>query len=50
MENVISFHTVKGIHRKHRVEDHKLKETFQNMVLGYEIDLQKHIEVLQAMS
>ena len=38
-----------GLLRKHRVEDHKLKETFQNMLLGYEIDLQKHIEVLQAM-
>ena len=30
--------------------DHKLKEAFQNLVLGYEIDLQTHIEVLQAMS
>ena len=38
-----------GLLRKHRVEDHKLKETYQNRVLGYEIDLNKHIEVLAAM-
>ena len=38
-----------GLLRKHRVEDHKLKDSFQNLVLGYEIDLKKHIEVLQAM-
>ena len=30
--------------------DHKLKETFPNLVLGYEIDLQKHLEVFQAMN
>ena len=38
-----------GLLRKHRNEDHKLKDSFQNLVLGYEIDLKKHIEVLQAM-
>ena len=38
-----------GLLRQHKIVDHKLKETFQNQVLGFEIDLKKHLEVLQAM-
>ena len=37
-----------GLNRKHRVEVHKLKETYQNLVLGYENDLNIHIEVFKA--
>ena len=38
-----------GLLRKHRVEYHKLNETFQNHFLGFEINIPKHIEVLKAM-
>ena len=31
------------------MKDHNLKETFLNIVLGFEFDLRKHIEVLEAM-
>ena len=30
--------------------DHKLTEAFKNLVLGYEIDLQKHIALLEVMN
>ena len=29
--------------------DHKIKQTFQNLVLGYECDFQGHVEVLKPM-
>ena len=35
--------------RIHKERDHNLKQTFQNLVLGYESDLQSHIEVLKPM-
>ena len=31
------------------VRDHKIKQTFQNLVLGYECDFQGHVEVLKPM-
>ena len=34
---------------KHRVVEHKLKETTQNLILEYEIDLGKHSKVLKRM-
>ena len=38
-----------GLLRMHKVKDHNLKETFQNIVLGFEFDLERHIQVLTAM-
>ena len=35
--------------RLHKERDHNIKQTFQNLVLGYEYDLQYHIEVLKPM-
>ena len=39
-----------GLLRLHRVNDHKLKETFQNLVLGFQCDVREHIELLNSMS
>ena len=33
----------------HKEKDHQIKQTFQNLVLGYESDLRDHIEVLKPM-
>ena len=38
-----------GLLRMHKEEDHKIKQTFVNLVLGFESDIQNHIEVLKAM-
>ena len=35
--------------RIHKERDHSIKQTFQNLILGYECDLQSHIEVLKPM-
>ena len=35
--------------RMHKERDHNIKQTFQNLLLGYECDLQSHIEVLKPM-
>ena len=29
--------------------DHNLKETMQNLVLGFEFDIRRHVEILQTM-
>jgi hypothetical protein len=33
----------------HKEKDHRIKQTFQNLVIGYEIDFQGHVEVLKPM-
>ena len=35
--------------RMHKERDHNLKQTFQNLVLGYECDIGSHLEVLKPM-
>ena len=35
--------------RIHKERDHNLKQTFQNLQLGYDCDLKAHIEVLKPM-
>ena len=35
--------------RMHKEKDHNIKQTFQNLVLGYEYDVNSHIEVLKPM-
>ena len=35
--------------RQHKVSNHNTKETKQNIILGYEFDMQRHVTVLEAM-
>ena len=35
--------------RQHKVSNHKSKETKQNIILGYEFDMQRHLKVLELM-
>ena len=38
-----------GTLRVHKVDIHKLKETKENIVLGYQNDVREHLEILKAM-
>lgn len=38
-----------GLLRQHKVTNHHIKETNQNIILGYEFDMQRHVKVLEAM-
>ena len=44
-------HTVKVFSdsTKHKVSNHNTKESKQNIIIGYEIDMQKHQTVLECM-
>ena len=35
--------------RQHKVANHNSKETKQNIILGYEFDMQRHLKVLELM-
>ena len=38
-----------GLLRRHRQIDHHLKETMQNLVLSFEFDIRRHVEILETL-